>query len=365
MRSSPPRSVVHGAAPRVTEPAALRFRMPSTALLTADDLDEIGRVAFDVDQPRELAAELVGAVDQGLVADQVITGHALVLAAEITERDGDLQEALVLAERAVEAHRVHGESDDYPRAFRARLLLRLGREAEALAELTALRPLLGQDPDAVGYITEALEAGGRAETAEQWLTEELSAALQRRQDLELRGGTSDYIQTAGVAFMLAQCRHRIRGELDLPHDDYDYLADRLMSALQAAMVDPEPDYQSATLLLFWPQPEFDRLRQRWPVLAEDYGHTWDEYRTMVQKTLTLCSEAGQLRFGLVAGSVEELVSYAQRSGDDPTDPQVRQDYAQDLAGTSREIAWPPSRNHPCWCGSPQKYKKCCLPRTRT
>lgn len=97
--------------------------MPSIGLLTADDLDEIGRVAFDADQPRELAAELIDAVDQGLVADQAITGHALVLAAEITARDGDRPEALALAERAIEVHRVHGEPDDYPRAFRARLLL--------------------------------------------------------------------------------------------------------------------------------------------------------------------------------------------------------------------------------------------------
>jgi tetratricopeptide (TPR) repeat protein len=338
--------------------------MPSTGLLTADDLDEIGRVAFDVDQPRELAAELVGAVDQGLVADQVVTGPALVLAAEITERDGDLQEALVLAERAIEAHRVHDESDGYPRAFRARLLLRLGREDEAMAELTALRPLLSQDPDAVAYICEALEAGDRAETAEQWLTAALSTALHQRQELELRRGEPDYVQAAAAAFMLAQCRHQIRSDLDLPHDDYDYLADRLMSAVQSALVGSEPDYDSATLL-FWSQPEFDRLLLRWPALAEEYGHTWDEYRTTMQKTLVLWSESSHLQLGLVAGSVEELATHAERGGDDPTDPQVRQDYAQDLTEPARDIAWPPGRNQPCWCGSAQKYKKCCLPRART
>lgn len=344
------------------KPVALRCRMPSTGLLTADDLDVIGRVAFDADQPREMAAELIDAVDQGLVADQVITGHALVLAAEITERDGDFLEALVLAERAIEAHRIHGEPDDYPRAFRARLLLQLGREDEAMAELTALRPLLDQDPDAVAYICETLEAGGRADTAEQWLTVALSAALQRRQEFEPQRGTPDYTKAAAVAFMLAQSRHRIRGDLDRPHDDYDDLADRLMSAVQAAMVDDEPDYETATLL-FWPQPELEQLLERWPELTEEYGRTWDEYRTTVQKLLTLWSESGHLRLGLMVGSVGELVSYAQHSGDDPTDPQVRQDYAEDLTEPSREISWPPGRNHPCWCGSAQKYKKCCLPRT--
>lgn len=298
------------------------------------------------------------------MADQVDTGYALVLAAEITERDGDLQQALALAERAVEAHRVNAESDGQPRALRARLLLRLGREDEAMAELTALRPLLTQDPDVVAYVCAALEAAGRAEIAEQWLTAALSTALQHRQELAPRREDPDYVQAAAVAFMLAQCRHRIRGDLDLPHDDYDHLADRLLSAVQAAIGTDEPDYEQATLL-FWPHPEFERLLARWPALAEEYGQTWDEYRTTMQKTLVMWSESSHLQLGLVAGSVEELATHAERSGDDPTDPQVRQDYAQELTGPSRKIAWPPGRNDPCWCGSPQKYKKCCLPRTRT
>jgi SEC-C motif len=344
--------------------SAIRCAMPSTGLLTADDLDEIGRVTSDVDLSRELATQLVGAIDQNLVADQIDTGYALVLAAEITERDGDLPEALVLAERAIEAHRVHGEPDGYPRAFRARLLLRLGREDEAMAQLSALRPLLCQDPDAVAYICEALEAGGRAETAEQWLTVALSTVLQRRQELQSQRGEPEHRQAVAMAFVLAQCRHAIRGDLGLPHDEYDYLADRLTSVVQAVFGADEPDYEHATLL-FWPRPEFERLLLRWPALAEEYGQTWDEYRTTVQKTLVLWLESSSLRFRLRAGAVDELATHAERSGGDPTDPQVRQDYALDLTEPAQEIAWPPGRNHPCWCGSSQKYKKCCLPRART
>jgi tetratricopeptide (TPR) repeat protein len=351
-------------AARATVLAALWCPMPSTALLTADDLDEISHVAFTADQPLELVAELVGAVDQGRVADQSETGYALTLAAEITECNGDLQEALALVERAIEVNLVHGQSYGFPQAFRAQLLLRLGREDEAMDQLRALRSLLCQDPYAVRYVSEALEAGGRAETAEQWLTEALSTALQDRQELATRRGTAEYENAAAVAFALAQCRHRIRSDLGLPHDAFDYLADRLMIAVRTALADDEPDLESA-MLLFWPQPEFDLLLQRWPALAEEYGQTWDEYRTKVQKALTLCAESSPLRLGLLAGSVDELATYAQHSGDDPTDPQVRESYLQGLTDPDLEIAWPPGRNHPCWCGSTQKYKKCCLPRTRT
>ncbi|MDQ3760679.1 MAG: SEC-C metal-binding domain-containing protein [Actinomycetota bacterium] len=337
--------------------------MPSTGLLTTNDLDKIG-CSFS-DQELGVAAELVDAVDQGLVADQADTGYVLILAAEITDRDGDLPAALALAERAVQAYRSHGDQDyNYPRAFRAGLLLRLGREDEAMAELTALRPLLSQDADAVSYISAALDAGGRAAIAEQWLTEALATALQRRQALESERGTPVYEQAAVVAFVLMQERHRVRVDLDLPHDAHDHLADRLMDAVHDALSADEPGYDS-TAMLYWPQPEFDRLLMRWPVLAEEYGQTWDQYRTMVQRILVLWSDSGHQRLALLAGAINELAAYADHNGSDPTDPQVRQDYAHHLADHPREIAWPPGRNHPCWCGSGVKYKKCCLPRART
>jgi SEC-C motif len=343
--------------------------MPSTGLFTSDDLDEIG-CSFSK-QPFEVAAELIDAVDQGRVADVADTGYALLLAAELTERAGDLPAAAVLAKRALEACRLWGESDNYPRAFHAELLLRIGREDEGMAELTAMRPLLSQDPDAVSYITEALEGGGRAEIAEQWLTAALRTALQRQQESE-----PDDEQATEVVFMLVQCRYRLRRDRDLPHDEHDHLAERLMNALHDALgldalddeldddeLDDELDEPSA--LLFWPRPEFDRLLLRWPALAEDCGQTWDEYRATLQQTLVLGSESGVSRWGLLAGSVDELAAYADRSGGDPTDAAVLQNYVQHLAEHSPEIAWPPGRNRVCWCGSTLKYQECCLPRART
>jgi uncharacterized protein YecA (UPF0149 family) len=46
---------------------------------------------------------------------------------------------------------------------------------------------------------------------------------------------------------------------------------------------------------------------------------------------------------------------------DPAASETRAGYAADQARTqpSTLIAWPPERNHPCWCGSSRKYKKCC------
>jgi len=343
---------------------AVRWLMLSTGVVTTDDLDGIG-CSFGDDLSLEVAAELVDAVDQGRVADQADTGYALMLAAEITERNEDLESAQVLAGRAVEAYRTHRDPDyGYARAFHAGLLLQLGRADEAMAELTALRPKLFEDADAVSYISEAWESGGRADIAEQWLTEALTTALHREAELESEPGQQAYRQRAEVMFALVQQRHRLRRDLDLPHDHHDQLADRLASAVTDALSAEEPDYQGMALL-FWPRAEFDRLLLRWPDLAKEYGQTWDEYRTTVQRTMVLWSETGQARLTLLAGAVDGLADHADLHGSDPTDPQVRQSYAEQLEEPGRETAWPPGRNEACWCGSELKYKKCCLPRGRT
>lgn len=341
--------------------------MPSFELLTTDDLDEIGHSAFDADDRLAVAGELVDAVEQDRLADKADTGYALILAAEITEHAGDLRAAQVLAERAVEAYRVHGDAGyAFPRAFHAGLLLRLGREQEAWGELSRLRPLLTRDPNAVPYIVDALEAGGQAEIAEQWLSAAVETMLARR-DTSTSGSDPEYEMTA-VAFELTQQRHRVRRDLDLPHDELDDLADRLQDAMHGVLGDDEDEDGDeepvAAGVLFWPRVEFDRLLVRWPVLAEAYGRTWDEHRAEVERGLLRWSQSGLTQLAVLAGSADELAGYAARRGGDPTDPQVREDYAQHVEEHPRERAWPPGRNESCWCGSGLKYKKCCLPRSR-
>ncbi|MGH3911645.1 MAG: hypothetical protein ACRDRM_12540 [Pseudonocardiaceae bacterium] len=103
---------------------------------------------------------------------------------------------------------------------------------------------MSRDGDAVSYISEALEGGGRADIAEQWLTEALPAALQRREDLGSQRQEPDYEDAAAVAFVLAQQRHRLRRDLDLPHDEHDHLADRLLGALHDALSVDEPDHRA-------------------------------------------------------------------------------------------------------------------------
>jgi tetratricopeptide (TPR) repeat protein len=239
--------------------------------LTTHDLDEIGTTAFTAEDSLAIAADLIDAVNHNRVADKADLGYALMLAAEITERADDLDGALALAERAVEANRARGDDQGHPRSFLAGLLLRLGREDEGLAELARLRPLLTQDPDAVSYVSDALEGAGHADIAEQWLGMALETVLDRRDESTEDDDTAG---TVMLAYTLTQQRHRMRRDLDLPHDEHDHLADRLRAALDRRSA-AQHHGTGELAALFWPRVEFDRLLLRWPVLAETYGLGWD------------------------------------------------------------------------------------------
>ncbi|MGX7671684.1 SEC-C metal-binding domain-containing protein [Plantactinospora sp. DSM 117369] len=348
--------------------------MPTKDVLTSADLTELRQSALGAADPLGIAAELAEAVEQGRLADPADAGRALTLAAEIAETRAKLDAAQRYADRAVGAYRDSTEPDaGFARALHARILFRAGRADEALAELTALRPLLDSQPDAAAYLSAALDVGGRTDLAEQWLTEAVETALRNR-TTPAEGpaeDTTDATVTAeptvqeasGLLFFLLQQRHRVRRELDLPHDQNDNLADRLENELfrsaTTAAAEPGPEAR-----LFLPQDEFDALLSRWPELAEAVGRNWAEHRAGVQRELVRLTDLGRVGLGPLRGSTEGLAGYAARTGAAPTDESARSGYAAELAERGGQLPWPPERNEACWCGSGSKYKKCCLPRTR-
>ncbi|MEV4121030.1 SEC-C domain-containing protein [Micromonospora sp. NPDC049645] len=324
-------------------------------LLTADRIEEIGALGPDSPDPAALVAELVGAVDEGRVENPDDIGYALLVAADILEQAGDLDDALALATRAVAEQ---PDDNAYARAMRGGLLLRLGRSDEGMTELTALRPLLETDPAAT-YLTDELAESGHAELALEWLTGALDAILERTRTQQHESEDAQD-EAAAMIYGLARQRHDLREEQGLPHDEYDNLADRLRDAASHALngLDDGP-----ATLLFWPMAEFDALLVRWPALVDSYPSTWDEHRAQIERALVDASGLGGADLGVVAGTVDGLAAFARDAGSDPTDEETLDEYADSLdeAGVT---AWPPGRNDTCWCGSGIKYKKCCLPRSR-
>ncbi|GAB3974646.1 SEC-C domain-containing protein [Plantactinospora veratri] len=345
--------------------------MPTKDVLTSADLTGLRQSALGAADPLGIAAELAEAVEQGRLADPADAGRALTLAAEIAEARAKLDAARQYADRAVGVYRDSTEPDaGFARALHARILFRTGRADEALAELTALRPLLDSQPDAAAYLSAALDVGGRTDLAEQWLTEAVETALRNRAT-PAQGAEADATVTAeptaqeasGLLFFLLQQRHRVRRELDLPHDQNDNLADRLENELfrSATTTAAEPGPQAR---LFLPEGEFDALLSRWPDLAGAVGGDWAEHRAGVQRELVRLTDSGRVGLGPLRGSTDGLAGYAGRTGVDPTDESARAGYAAELAERGAQLRWPPERNETCWCGSGSKYKKCCLPRAR-
>ncbi|MEV6370631.1 hypothetical protein FXF53_30050 [Micromonospora sp. WP24] len=344
--------------------------MPKDVITTAD-LAELRRTALGAADPLGIASDLADAVEQGRLAEPDSAGDALTLASEIAEIRSRLDAALRYADRAVAAY----PSPDDPkagiaRAVRARILFRTGgRDDEAMAELTALRPLLTEQPDAPAYLSAALETGGRAKTSEEWLSEALDTLLGQRAaaaaEAQAITSTEPVVEVGppeapGVTFFLLQQRHRVRRNLNLPHDRNDDLSDRLEAQLvQRAQQSGETD------LLFFPQAEFDRLLGEQAALTETYGPDWDAHRARLEKELVRQADAGGTGLHVLRASVAGLTGYADRKDGDPTDRQTRVGYAGELSTRSdARISWPPERNDTCWCGSGLKYKKCCLPRSR-
>ncbi|MGW3606831.1 SEC-C domain-containing protein [Micromonospora sp. NPDC005161] len=349
--------------------------MPTKDVLTKADLAELRRSALGMADPLGVAADLSDAVRQDRLEDPDDAGDALTLAAEIAEIRGKSDAALRYAERALE---VYPSGDDpragFARALRARTLFQAaGREDEAMAELTALRPLLLVQPDAPAYVSAALDSGGRSAIAETWLSEAVDTLLGER--ATAAGGSAQAItaveppvevgppEAPGVLFFLLQQRHRVRRNLNLPHDRHDDLADRLETQLVRRAAQREGGQQD---LIFWPRAEFDRLLAEHPDLTEAYGPDWDAHRARLEKELVRLANAGGTGLGVLSATVAGLDAHASRRNGDPADPQIRAGYAGELAARpSARIPWPPERNDACWCGSGLKYKKDCLPRSRS
>ncbi|SIM81229.1 SEC-C domain-containing protein [Micromonospora cremea] len=349
--------------------------MPTKDILTKADLAELRRSALGMANPLGVAAEIAEAVEQDRLDDPDDAGDVLTLAAEIAEIRGRSDAALRYAERALAAY---PSGDDpragFARALRARTLFQAaGREDEAMAELTALRPLLLVQPDAPAYVSAALDSGGRSAIAERWLSEAVDTLLGER--AAAAGAPAQAItavepavevgppESPGVLFFLLQQRHRVRRDLNLPHDRHDDLADRLESQLVRRAAQREGDQSD---LLFWPRAEFDRLLAEHPDLTEVYGPDWDAHRARLEKALVRLANAGGTGLGVLTATVAGLDAHANRRNGDPTDPQTRAGYAGELAARPEaRIPWPPERNDPCWCGSGLKYKKDCLPRSRS
>jgi hypothetical protein len=108
---------------------------------------------------------------------------------------------------------------------------------------------------------------------------------------------------------------------------------------------------------YLPAPEFAACWDRRLLDPTTYPRH-EDYRRELEHTLQAITGPDATAW-VVPLDVEGLLDYARQEGRDPASRSTRLAYSDSLQGAGRDVAWPPERNAPCWCGSMRKYKKCC------
>lgn len=250
------------------------------------------------------------------------------------------------------------------RAELAGLYFDLGRREEAYTELAELRARCRSlDPPhlAPELAADVLEEHGDLTGALEWL--DLAVSLMHPDQLAAARAEQGWLSTAGP---LIRARRRIRAGLGLPADDLD----RSMPSEQEILANPFPARLRNALarrsapqtmrVLYWPRTELAAATARWPTLLDPERSDPAVYSAELQRKWTHAAEEhGIARVQLVPASADSMAEYVQRTGADVQDEETRLDYMAERNAAGHVVSWPPPRNAPCWCGSQNKYKKCC------
>ncbi|GAA2603331.1 IS1096 element passenger TnpR family protein [Paractinoplanes durhamensis] len=112
-------------------------------------------------------------------------------------------------------------------------------------------------------------------------------------------------------------------------------------------------------MAYFPPASYEQVWERDLLDATSYrDHT--DYRREVEQQLQAMSADGRGPMRIIALDVPGLLTYAERTGQDPASRQTRLGYVNALGEQGADtVAWPPERNAACWCGSGRKYKRCC------
>ncbi|MCT2582405.1 SEC-C metal-binding domain-containing protein [Actinophytocola gossypii] len=282
------------------------------ARVSGDDIDFAVRDAIDQGSPDATIDRLMAAVhDAALRGPEFSVAHAMLTVSELQLRYGRAPEAEATLRLAV-SDDVHDELGE-PRAYLAALLADTGRGEEAAREFAKLVDLGRAGATEHQLYAEALEAAGDFEAAVR-------------------------VYTAGEALASG----RLAAQL---HKAADRARDGGASRTPASVASVPPT------VLFWPRSDHARAVATWPTLKDDLGADWDEHRTTVERTLARVQDP---TYG-----VADFDAFNARTRGLPPIGTTLSGYLRTLpvAGT-----WPPDLSAACWCGSGQRYKRCC--RTR-
>jgi tetratricopeptide (TPR) repeat protein len=274
-------------------------------------------------------------------------GELLTEAGELWLRAGEHARAIELFEQVVA---IGGEDGEFARVSLAESLFELGGDADALAQLDALKELPPSSPEPCLMAGELLEARARTELALVWFDLAVSLlTVEERSAMRSAGASGMYGK------MIVAGRRRVRRKLGLPNDELDeavpppwFPGDEGFVSTDELLELPGRIPARQLRSLFWQVREFGEAVRRWPAIFSANGPDHRAYHARLESRWRQLAERGVARITLVPASAEGLSQFAERTGGDPGDEHTRKAYMDETATTG--IDWPPARNAACWCG---------------
>lgn len=304
---------------------------------------------------------------------------------EVWEDLGHALRSLGRFEDAIEARRsaiaAGYQSDPDPEAEIAELLLELGRREEADHLYAELRR---RDPDDVWLYNSAgwmYAAVGDHETALAWLDTGIELAMEfgdadrvldqlagmRRRSLDALGRSADDELTRRAEAFLADPQPARRKRPLKPfvsppevtscaHCGWDAGVDEPDSGWWDT--EPEPAYDVAVAVAWFPADEWPAARERYQTLRDlPADHT--EYSRSIEGSLRTMARGHAGKLHIAPFRIDDLEAFCTERELDADSAPTRAHAAAELLRTGGAIPWPPGRNERCWCGSGRKYKQCC------
>lgn len=284
----------------------------------------------------------------------------LLEAADAWRMAGEYDRALALLAELIEAG---GEDGCHARFQLAEIHFERGADDLASAELAALARDPALDDGHCTFVAELLDERGDLAGAAKWY----DRAVARLDDEAIEGLRRPDGWVSMLTGVLLGNRRNVRERLGLAPDAMDGLVPSppAPDATDELVPSPPTDLDGirerisagarprAVRLLTFQRAERIEAQRRWPDEWEG-----EEYYEAAERRWRELSAEGVPSIRVVPCVVDELVAFAEQTGGSPTDSNVRVKYCETVP-EQRTIAWPPSRNAVCWCGSGVKYKKCC------
>ena len=317
---------------------------------------ELRKLIHELDLPPEILDDIDASGPEEI-------GETLLIASEhllATERS-DLSGLLL---QAVHAHPPTPEDGQYALFDLICLHEDEGDEREATRLLLEFSDLDDLEPGPAALFAEQFDAQGETDKALRCFDigarDHLALPAARIADL------------SAYELLPLQGRARVRRALGMPADAHDVATIAAQERLPANPLEaPEPfdelleyDAEEPPAQIVAVQVVFSRnalpeaLERGWVRLER----TEATYFLDAERELRAeARERPDVHFVVLTAEVAEVVDYTERSGLDPSEAATLMAWSEaEVPGDSdRRMSWPPERNHPCWCASGRKYKKCC------